>query len=205
MSSLLLNREAVNVDIEPTTFNANSLNPFGMSVGKLILEMDRDGFRLNNKKGKTVVNMPWIELEELKNDVREKGRFSFRGTITTNLTDATGLIRVGVSDPAERERLASIFDKLPPEVSGRKCSTCGGPIVNNVCRNCGETFTGQQRRKGLRFIGIGSGLMVLGFLLTYALYSESSSYIIVFVGPIIMGAALIITGLVGLVFGKRVG
>lgn len=204
MSSLLLNREAVNVDIEPTTFNANSLNPFGMSVGKLILEMDRDGFRLNNKKGKTVVNMSWTELEELKNEVREKGRFSFRGTITTNLTDATGLIRVGVSDAAERERLASIFDKLPPEMSGRKCSNCGGAILNNVCRNCGETFTGQQRRKGLKYIGFGVGLMLLGIVLTYSMYDESSSYIIVFVGPIVLGAALIIGGLIALIFGKRV-
>lgn len=204
MSSLLLNREVVNVDIEPTTFSANSLNPFGMSVGKLILEMDRDGFRLNNKKGKTVVNMPWTELEELKNEVREKGRFSFRGTISTNLTDATGLIRVGVSDPAERERLASIFDKLPPEMSGRKCSTCGGAIINNVCRSCGETFTGQQRRKGLKYIGLGVGLMLLGIVLTYSMYDESSSYMIVFLGPIVLGAGLIIGGLIALIFGKRV-
>lgn len=48
MSTLLLNRETINVDIEPTSFDAHSLNPFGGKVGKLSLEIDREGFCLIN-------------------------------------------------------------------------------------------------------------------------------------------------------------
>jgi hypothetical protein len=46
MNSLLLNREPINLDIEPTSFDAHSLNPPGGKVGKLSLEIDSEGFRL---------------------------------------------------------------------------------------------------------------------------------------------------------------
>ena len=148
--------------------------------------------------------MPWYGLEELKNDVREKGRFSYRGMIHNGLNEVRALIRVGLADPAERERLAAIFDKLPPEVSGRKCPECAGNVVDNVCRNCGQTFTGQQRRKGLKMILIGSVLLVLGIVLTSATYNSSSGSMWLFYGPIILGAGLIVGGLIGLIFGTRV-
>jgi hypothetical protein len=205
MSTPLLRREAINLDIEPRTFAAHSLNPFGMRVGKLTLEVDREGFRLLNKKGRTLTTMPWIELEEFKNEVREKGRFLFRGSITTGMTDATGKIRVGLGDdPEDREGLAAIFDKLPPEVTGRRCSDCSGAIIDNVCRRCGATFTGQQRRKGAKYILIGSALVVLGVVLSSATYSPSSGTMWLFYGPIVAGGVLAIAGLIGLVFGKRV-
>ena len=206
MSSLLSIRDAVILDIEPATFPANSLNPFGMNVGKLILEVDRGEFRLLNKKGKLISTVPWSELEGFTNEIREKGRFSFRGSITTAGTDATGKIRIGLANHEDREKLASVFDKLPAELRERKfkCGKCGGTIANNSCQNCGESFTGQQRRKGLKYIGIGVVLLLLGIVLTYAMYNDRSSYVIVFVGPIIMGAVLIIFGLFALVFGKRV-
>ena len=203
MSTLLLNREAINLDIEPTSFAAHSLNPLGGRVGKLTVEFDREGFRLENKKGRTVATVVWFELEELKNEVREKGRFSYRGTIDTGAGDVQGVIRVGLADDSDRERLAAIFDKLPQDVFGRKCPDCGGSVVENVCKNCGQSFTGQQRRKGLKFILIGSILSVIGIVLSYATYSPSSDSMWLFYGPIILGAALIVGGLIGLIFGKR--
>ena len=204
MNTLLLDREPINLDIEPTTFDANSLNPFGGRVGKLLLEFDREGFRLINKKGRTVSTVVWFELEELKNEVREKGRFSYRGTINSGPGDVQAVIRVGLANDSDRERLAEIFDKLPQDVSGRKCTECGGTVVDNICKNCGESFTGQQRRKGLKFILIGSILIVIGVALSYATYSPSSGSMWLFYGPIVIGAGLVVGGLVGLVFGKRV-
>ena len=204
MNTLLLDREPINLDIEPTTFDANSLNPFGGRVGKLSLEFDREGFRLINKKGRTVSTVVWFELEELKNEVREKGRFSYRGTINSGPGDVQAVIRVGLANESDRERLAEIFDKLPQDVSGRKCTECGGTVVDNICKNCGESFTGQQRRKGLKFILIGSILVVIGIVLSYATYSPSSDSMWLFYGPIVIGAGLVVGGLIGLVFGKRV-
>lgn len=204
MGTLLLNREAINVEIEPVSFDAHSLNALGARVGTLKLEFDRDGFRLINKKGRTVSTVVWFELEELKNEVREKGRFSYRGTINSGPGDVQAVIRVALANDSDRESLASIFDKLPQDVFGRKCPDCGGTVVDNVCKNCGQSFTGQQRRKGLRMMLIGSILMLLGIILSYATYSPSSGSMWLFFGPIIVGAGLIIGGLIGFIFGKRV-
>jgi len=205
MSTLHLNRDAINLDIEPTNFDAYSLNALGVRVGKLSLEIDREGFRLSDKKGRTVSTVGWYELEEFKNEVRDKGRFSYRGMFHTVISEAQAVIRVGLGDdPNERERLASIFDKLPQDAFGRKCPDCGGSVVDNVCKSCGQSFTGQQRLKGLKFILIGSVLIVLGIVLSYVTYNPSSGSMWLFYGPIIFGAGLVIAGLLGLVFGKRV-
>ena len=204
MSTLLLNREAINLDIEPTSFDAHSLNPLGGRVGKLKLEFDREGFRLINKKGRTVSTVVWFELEELKNEVREKGRFSYRGIINPGSGDVQAVIRVGLAEDSDRERLAAIFDKLPQDVFGRKCTDCGGIVVDNVCKSCGQSFTGQQRRKGLKLILIGSLLLIIGIVVSYATYSPSSDSMWLFYGPIVIGLVMIVVGLIGLIFGKRV-
>jgi len=204
MSTLFLNREAINVDIEPVSFEAHSYNPLGGKVGKLTLEFDREGFRVINKKGRTVSTVVWFELEELKNEVREKGRFSYRGIINSGPGDVQAVIRVGLANDSDRERLAPIFDKLPQDVFGRKCPDCGGTVIDNLCKNCGQSFTGQQRRKGLRLMLIGSILLLVGILVSYATYSSSSGSMWLFFGPIILGAGLIIGGLIGFIFGARV-
>ena len=202
MSTLLLKQEAINVDIEPTSFEAFSLNPFGMKVGQFTLEMDREGLKLINKKGKTISAAAWYELEDLKNEVREKGRFSYLGTLDTGLNEVRTAIKVNV-DESDRERLAQIFDKLPQDVFGHKCPDCGGSVIDNICKNCGKSFTGQQRR-GMNMIMIGSIVFVLGILVTYATYNPSSGSVWVFYGAILIGAGMIIGGLIALVFGKRV-
>ncbi len=53
-------------------------------------------------------------------------------------------------------------------------------------------------------IMIGSIVFVLGILLTYATYNPSSGSVWVFYGAILIGAGMIISGLIALVFGKRV-
>jgi len=108
----------------------------------------------------------WFELEELKSEVREKGRFSYRGTINSGPGDVQAVIRVGLANDSDRERLAAIFDKLPQDVFGRKCTECGGIAIDDLCRNCGQSFTGQQRRTGLRLMLIGSIMLLVGIVVS---------------------------------------
>src|SRR5215813_9259959 len=201
--SLFPNQNTIKLEIEPTTFRAYSPSVFGGRSGDMTLEVTPEGFQLLNKKGKEVSAAAWHELEDVKNTIREKGHFIYRG----NLSLATGTtitrIRIGV-DPNQREQLAQIFDKLPPDLLGHKCGSCGGPIVDNVCKKCGETFSGQQRRKGLRMMAIGAVIFLLGILITYATYNSQSGTVFVFYGAILIGAGLMFGGLIGLLFGKRV-
>src|SRR5437667_7839959 len=123
--------------------------------------------------------------------------------LQTALNDVKTRIRVGV-DQGEKENLARIFDKLPQDVYGKKCPECGGSVLDNVCRNCGRSFTGQQRRKGLRMMLIGGILFLAGILLTYLTYNSSSGSMWLFYGPIILGAGFAVGGLIALISGKRV-
>jgi len=203
MSTLLLSEKEIKIDIEPTTFRAYSPSVFGGKSGNLTLDVTADGFRLLNKKGNELSVVPWHELEDLKNAIREKGHFTYRGKLMLATGTTIRPIRIGV-DPEERERLAQIFDKLPTDLFGHKCASCGGPIVDNVCKSCGETFSGQQRRKGIRMMTIGSVILLIGILLTYATYNETRGTVFVFYGAILIGAGMIIGGLIALIFGTRV-
>ena len=203
MSTLLLNQNTIRLDIEPTTFRAYSPAVFGGKSGKLTLEVSPEGFRLLNKKGKGVSVVAWHELEDLRNTIRHKGHFTYRGKLFLATGTTIMRIRIGV-EPNERERLAQIFDQLPRDLSGHKCGKCGGSMIDNVCKTCGETFTGQQRRKGIRMLTIGSFVLMLGIVLTYATYNATSGTVFVFYGAILVGAGLVIGGLVGLIFGTRV-
>ena len=203
MNTLLLNQETIKLDIEPTTFPANSPALIGGKSFNLTLEVDAEGFRVLNKKGKEISTVAWFELEDLKNTIRGKGYFSYRGMLRAGGTEVVKPIRIGV-DTNDRERLAQIFDKLPQDAFGHKCDNCGGPVVDNVCKNCGETFTGQQRRKGIRLMMIGSLVFVLGILISYLTYNSQSGTVFVFYGAILVGAGMIIGGLISAIFGSRV-
>ena len=203
MSTLLLKQDAINVDIEPTTFAASSPAVFGGKSGNLSLELDREGFRLLNKKGRAISTVARFELEDLKNRVKDEGYFVYLGMIESGGTQTKRPIRIGAG-ANDRQRLAEIFDKLPQDVFGHKCPECGGSVVDNFCKNCGQSFTGQQRRKGMRMIVIGSIVFLVGILLTYATYNSTSGSVFVFYGAILFGAGSIVAGLIALVFGARV-
>ena len=59
----------IDLEIEPVSFEAYLLNGFGQRVGKRSLKVNREGFSLINKKGRTVSTVIWQELGEFKNEV----------------------------------------------------------------------------------------------------------------------------------------
>ncbi|MCX6575285.1 MAG: hypothetical protein NTV82_02705 [Candidatus Aminicenantes bacterium] len=199
MNATLPKTEQINLDIAPVDFEVYQLNRFGQRFGKQSLKIDREGFRLIDNKGRTVSTVGWNKLGEFKDKVREKGRFSYFGIVSTALNDVRTIIRVGLGDdPSEREKLAAIFDKLPQDVFGPRCPSCGGAVIENVCKNCGQTLSGQRRRKGLNVLLIGAIILLIGIVLT----STSSNPIYVY--PVALGAGMVIAGLIGLISGKRV-
>jgi hypothetical protein len=204
MTTSPLKTGPIDLEIEPVSFEAYLLNGFGQRVSKRSLKVNREGFSLVTKKGRTVSTVVWQELGEFKNEVREKGRFSYFGTVNNGFNDVRARIRVGLAnDPGERERLTAIFDKLPQGVFGRRCPSCGGPVVENICENCGRTFTGQNRRKGLNLVLIGGVALIAGIVLTNSSYNSASGSIKVYIGLICAGVVIIIIGLFGLLSGKR--
>ena len=205
MNTLSPKTGPIDLEIEPVSYEAYLLNAFGHRVAKRSLNVNREGFSLTDKKGRTVSTVVWQELGEFKNEVREKGRFSYFGTVNNGFNDVRAKIRVGLgNDPGERERLAAIFDKLPPGVFGRRCPSCGVPLVDNACEYCGRTFAGQHRRKGLNFVLIGSVALIAGIVLTNSSYNSASGSIKVYIGLICAGVVVIIIGLFGLLSGKRI-
>jgi hypothetical protein len=51
---------------------------------------------------------------------------------------------------------------------------------------------------------VGSVVLLIGILLTYATYNAQSGTVFVFYGAILIGAGMVIGGLIGLIFGARV-
>jgi hypothetical protein len=197
-------QQSIKLDIEPQSFEAGLIGPLGNSVSKVRIEVNSSGFKILTKKDTVHSECAWSQLREMKNYIRSKGRFSYFGTIHTWGGDLEQVIRVGLKGgQSERERLAGVFDKLPPDVSARKCPECSGPVIDDTCRDCGKSFTGQNRAKGLRRIAIGAAMLVIGIALTSASYKSSTGEATVFIGLILVGTAWIIAGLVGLLFGVR--
>ncbi|HEY8203745.1 MAG TPA: hypothetical protein VIF81_03375 [Pyrinomonadaceae bacterium] len=203
MNTLLLKQDTIKADLEPAKFEARGVHPFGWHLGKVTLQLDHEGIHLINKKGKTYSTTNWADVEDLRNNVRQTGRFAYRGKVQNAFNEVQMFMRFAIND-GDREKLAQMFDKLPPDVFGQKCPGCGGVVVDNMCKSCGETFTGQQRRKGIRLMMVGSVVLLIGILLTYATYNAQSGAVFVFYGAMLIGAGMVIGGLIGLIFGARV-
>ena len=195
MLSDFLKQETVSVKTLPLTFEANS--------SKQLLDVDTEGFRLRTKKGKEVSNIKWGELRELNNQIREKGYFVFWGVIKAPpMGEAKGKLRIKLSgDKADWEKLASVFDQLPPDVAGRQCPECFGPVLQGVCKHCGKSYRSQQRKNGMIRLLIGVAMVILGVILTNA--SSTGGKMTVYIGLLLIGAVLAIVGLIGVVFGVR--
>jgi hypothetical protein len=141
-------------------------------------------------------------LRELKNMIRSKGRFYYYGDYKFWNQLQTGKILVALEkDRGQWEKLAGIFDQLPPEVGARKCSVCSGPVINGVCRDCGRSFRALHRKRGLGIFLVGAAAEVLGIALT--LGSESPSGTKIYIGLIIFGLMMMFLGAVGIIFGVR--
>lgn len=202
---------SVTINTTSQVFEARFVGPAGNKGWPMILEVDSNGLRLKTKKNGTVFsNLKWGEMRELQNQLREKGWFAYYGNFyslnfkgTKTIGQGTGKIRLALEgDRAQWEKVAVIFDQLPPEAGARKCAACSGPVIDGVCRNCGKSFRAVHRQRGMKLIGLGIALGALGAILTAAF--SSGNKVILFIGLILMGLTLIIMGAIGLIFGARV-
>jgi len=210
VSTQIFTDDTIKIDIEPLSFEVEQLGPLGNKTitPPVKLEVNSQGMSLayakKNKQPVTFSSVDWGALRELKNDLRKNGRFSYYGIFRSKLAETKMVIRLRVKGgPSEWERLACIFDRLPPGACGRMCPACAGPVIDNVCRNCGKSFTGQQRMRGLKFLGSGVVIGTVGIALTASSYNSSSGAITVFYGLMILGLGLIVGGLISLIFGVR--
>jgi uncharacterized membrane protein len=176
----------------------------GRRLGPGVLEVNKSGMFLSSKwksslppDGKTDVT--WNDLRELKNKLRESQRF----VANFGRNDLVLTVKLKEENEDRLLALASLFDQLPPETSSLRCPACSGPVVNNVCRDCGKSYTTEQRRKGFALLLAGIVLIGTGIILTASSHNSSSGTVFVFYGLMLAGLYPFVIGLIRLLFGVR--
>jgi hypothetical protein len=192
----------IEIPTEPLSFHV-TLWANIRRLGPAELEVTRSGLRLRCKYKSVappdgILEVPWSNLRELKNWLRDDrsfvANFGDEFVITVNVKDAT---------PDRITSLSGVFDRLPPEISASRCPSCSGPVLNDICRDCGKSFIKEQRTKGSKRIAVGGLLLGVGLLLTISTYNSAGGTVVVFYGMMLVGAYYLVTGLLRLVFGVR--
>ena len=170
--------------------------------GNAVLEISSAGMAVKSHGGRAVA-AKWGDLRELVDVLATQGRFR----VNFGMAGGPGSKHVvlWISPPAETAViLAGMFKDLPPESRAPRCGTCSGPVENDVCRDCGESFRAGNRRGGIVKIASGAALGLGGLLPTLASHAGGTgSATVAFVGLMGVGGALIVMGLVSLASGAR--
>jgi hypothetical protein len=170
--------------------------------GSALLEVSSTGIAVKSQNGRAV-SAKWGDLRELVDALATQGRFR----VNFGLAGGPGSKHVvlWISPPMETAiMLTGIFKSLPPETRALRCGTCSGPVENDVCKDCGESFRAGNRRSGLLKIAAGAALAAAGLLLTLVSHSSGTgSANVAFVGLMGAGGALVVMGLASLVSGAR--
>lgn len=171
-------------------------------LGAAQLEVTQSGLRFRARwksvfPPEGVLETPWPQLRELKNQLGEARRFTanFGGelTLTVLLKEAA---------PEAVEALGRIFSQLSPEATALRCPACSGPVESNVCKACGKSYTEEHRTKGLQQLLLGGFLLLVGVTLTAASAGGRSSVVTVFWGMMLLGAYFVVIGLIRLFSGR---
>lgn len=170
--------------------------------GSAVLEISSAGMALKSHNGRAVA-AKWGDLRELLDVLSTQGRFR----VNFGMAGSPGSkhVVVWISPPVETAIiLAGMFKDLPPEARAPRCGTCSGPVDNDVCKDCGESFRAGNRRGGLIKIAAGVALGLGGLLLTLVSHAGGTgSANVAFVGLMGVGGALIVMGLSSLLSGAR--
>jgi hypothetical protein len=143
----------------------------------------------------------WADVRELHPRKKQYVANVGVGRTDTGRTDIILRFSLLKTSQDRKDTLQSVFDQLPAQASARRCPTCSGPVVNDICQNCGKSFRFYQRKRGLYFLIIG-GLFVIfgiGFASSGTKTPEAGILAAIF------GAVMIIFGLIRVIFGTRTG
>lgn len=167
--------------------------------GSAVLEISSAGMAVKSHNGRAV-SAKWGDLRELLDLLAKQGRFR----VNFGMAGSKHIV-LWISPPVETAIiLAGMFKDLPPEARAPRCGTCSGPVENDVCKDCGESFSAGNRRGGLIKIAAGAALGLGGLLLTLVSHAGGTGGAnVAFVGLMGVGGALIVMGLVSLASGSR--
>ena len=170
--------------------------------GSAVLEISSAGMAVKSHNGRAVA-AKWGDLRELVDVLSTQGRFRVNFGMAGGA--ASKHVVLWISPPVETAIiLAGIFKDLPPEARAPRCATCSGPVENDICKDCGESFRAGNRRGGLIKIAAGAALGLGGLLLTLVSHAGGTgSANVAFVGLMGVGGALIVMGLLSLLSGAR--
>lgn len=153
------------------------------------------------------VSIEYGSLSELSNHVRDKGYFKANFGTTKNQWGRSDelVMGIGIVDRDQFERVASVLDKLPPEVSAKRCPKCKGAVLEDVCGACGAHFSEHYRKRGIGKIFGGVTLAVVAVFALSLISPDSSTIFFFFLLLAGLGIFQTLRGLYQLVLGTRVG
>jgi len=138
---------------EPVSFRVKVTRPFWSGSlnyanfeGKWNLVVTPTEFSLQDFTAtKPYHSVPWHELRSL--DARKLTKGSFRVDLLSGVDSEVVVVRILKGDPAV---LADIFKELGEDITLPKCSLCGGPVKDGVCKYC-ASGAGTYTRIGAAF------------------------------------------------------
>lgn len=144
------------------------------------------------------LSIEWRQIRKLRNRISRDGWFSADFGRGDDL-----VIRVTLKS-GDARALSGALDRLPDDVIGEPCPSCGALAVRGTCRACGGSVAACHRWAGLGLALGGIAIMAAGGGLTYACWSaaEPGGTFKIWAGVIAVGGFMSVLGAVKLVSGK---
>lgn len=145
----------IELDIDPSVFKVyikvfkgylNDSDNYSVTLGASRTEMYIQPVTSWEKS----IRVAWGDLRELKNKLQKKRFVANFGISDSAVPDSVIVLTVKLTgDKFDAARLSNIFDRLPASAFSSMCPACFGSAINDVCENCGKSFSEEHRKLGL--------------------------------------------------------
>ncbi len=199
----------IRLDIQPLTLDVSVFLTGGgrSGSGKATLTLTETGMYLQPVSKGSMLNrleplgVLWGDVRELRSRKKQYVANVGVGRADTGRDDIILRFTLTGKSRERIDRLQDVLNRLPALASARRCPICSGPVVKDICQNCGKSFSLYQRKKGLKYLFAGVLFSVAGISIAASSAKGSEGGVL----AVLLGAVFIIFGLIRLLFGTRTG